>query len=131
MTGKLAEQEARLPQRRRDNHGQAALLHRPSRLEGGHSALATLSRGIEEQTRRHRQQHIALPGIEGQPSDALRPDDGIVESGGPRGFQSCERAAEQGQLALEGSGAHASVACTRAIAYPAAWMWNCSPVRGQ
>ena len=62
------------------------------------------------------EQHIALPGIEGQPGDALGPGDGIVERGGLRWFQSCERAAQQGQLALEGGGAHASVACTRAMA---------------
>ena len=53
------------------------------------------------------EQHIALPGIEGQPGDALGPSDGIIERGGLSRCQSCERAAEQSQLALEGSGAHA------------------------
>ena len=53
-----------------------------------------------------REQHIALPGIEGQPGDALGPSDGIIERGGLRRCQSCERAAEQGQLALESGGAH-------------------------
>src|SRR4051794_602328 len=56
------------------------------------------------------------PGIEGQLGDALGPGDGIVERGGLRWCQCCERAAEQGQLTLECGGAHASVACTRAIA---------------
>ena len=116
MAGELAEQEAGLPQRRRDHDGKAALQHRPGGLERGRCALAALSRRIEEQSRRSGEQHIALPGIEGQPGDALGPGDGIVERGGLRRCQSCERAAEQGQLALEGSGAHASVACTRAMA---------------
>ena len=116
MAGELAEQEAGLTQRRRDHDGKAALQHRPGRLERGHCALAALSRRIEEQSRRGGEQHIALPGIERQPGDALGPGDGIVERGGLRRCQSCERAAEQGQLALEGGGAHASVACTRAIA---------------
>ena len=62
------------------------------------------------------EQHVALPGIERQPGDALGPGDGVIERGGLSRCQSCERAAEQGQLALEGGGAHASVACTRAIA---------------
>ena len=40
---------------------------------------------------------------------------GSSSASGRKRFQSCERAAEQGQLALEGGGAHASVACTRAM----------------
>ena len=116
MTGKLAEQKARLTQRRRDHHGETALQHRPGSFERGHCALAALSRRIEEQAWRSGEQHIALPGIEGQPGDALGPGDGIVERGGLSRCQSCERAAQQGQLALEGSRAHASVACTRAMA---------------
>ena len=73
VAGELAEQEAGLPQRRRDHHGKAALQNRPGGLERGHCALAALSRRIEEQSRRHGEQHIALPGIERQPGDALRP----------------------------------------------------------
>ena len=53
------------------------------------------------------EQHIALPRIERQLRDALGPGDGIVERGGLSRCQSCERAAQQGQLALEGSRAHA------------------------
>ena len=112
----LRNRKPGLPQRRRDHDGEAALQHRPGGLEPGRCALAALSRGIEQQSRRGGEQHIALPGIERQPRDALGPGDGVVERGGLRRFQSCERAAEQGQLALEGGGAHASVACTRAIA---------------
>ena len=116
MAGELAEQKAGLTQRGRDHHGEAALQHRPARFERGHCALAALSRRIEQQARRHGEQHIALPGIKGQLGDALGPGDGIIERGGLSRCQSCERAAEQGQLALEGGGAHeASVACTRAI----------------
>ena len=116
MAGELTEQEAGLPQRRRDHDGEAALQYRPGRLERRHCALAALSRRVEEQARRHGEQHVALPGIERQLGDALGPGDGIVERGGLSRCQSCERAAEQGQLALEGGGAHASVACTRAMA---------------
>jgi len=99
---------------RRDHDRKTALQHGPGSLERGHSALAALSRGIEQQSRRGREQHIALPGIERQPGDALRPGDGIVQRGGLSRCQSCERAAEQSQLALQGGSAHASVACTRA-----------------
>ena len=116
VAGELAEQEAGLPQRRRDHDGEAALQHRPGGLEPGRRALAALPRGVEQQSRRGREQHIALPGIERQPGDALGPGDGVVERDGLWRFQSCKRAAEQGQLALEGGGAHASVACTRASA---------------
>ena len=116
VAGELAEQEAGLAQRRRDHDRETALQHGPGRFERGHCALAALSRRIEQQSRRGGEQHIALPGIEGQPGDALGPGDGIIERGGLRWCQCCERAAEQGQLALESSGAHASVACTRAIA---------------
>ena len=90
MAGELAEQEARLPQRRRDNNGEAALQHRPSRLERRYCALAALSRGIEQQARSGGEQHIALPGIERQLGDALGPSDGIVERGGLSRCQSCE-----------------------------------------
>src|SRR5215204_6202942 len=115
VTGKLAEQEARLPQGRANHDGEAAFQNRPGSLERRHCALATLSRRIEEQTWRSREQHIALPGIEGQLGDALGPGDGIVERGGLSWCQSCERAAEQGQLALESGGAHeVSVASPRA-----------------
>ena len=107
MAGKLAEQEAGLPQRRRDHDRKTALQHGPGRFERGHCALAALSRGVEQQSRSGGEQHIALPGIEGQLGDALGPGDGIVERGGLSWCQSCERAAEQGQLALEGGGAHA------------------------
>ena len=114
VAGELAEQEAGLPQRRRDHHGKTALQHGPGRFERGHCALAALSRRIEEQSRRRGEQHIALPGIERQPGDALGPSDGIVERGGLSRCQSCERAAEQGQLALEGGGAHARASLARA-----------------
>ena len=116
VAGELAEEKSRLAQRRRDHHGEAALQHGPGGLERGGCAFAALSRGIEQQARRSREQHIALPGIERQVGDALGPSDGVVERGGLRGFQGCERAAQQGQLALEGGGAHTSVACTRAMA---------------
>ena len=55
-------------------------------------------------------------GIEGQLGDVLGPSDGIVERGGLSRCQSRERAAYRGQLAFEGGGAHASVACTRTMA---------------
>ena len=82
MAGELAEQEAGLAQRRRDHHGKAALQHRPGGLEPGRRRLATLSRRIEQQARRGREQHIALPRIERQPRDALGPGDGIIERDG-------------------------------------------------
>ena len=116
MAGELTEQEARLAQRRRDNNGEAALQHRPGRLQRGHCTLAALPRRIQQQSRSRREQHIALPGIEGQPGAALGPSDRILERRELRWGQSCERAAEQGQLALEDGGAHASVACTRTMA---------------
>ena len=116
VAGELPEKKAGLPQRRRDHHGKTALQHGPGRLERGHCALAALPRRIEQQARRGGEQHIALPGIEGQLRDALGPGDGIVERSRLSWCQSCEGAAEQGQLALQGSGAHASVACTRAMA---------------
>ena len=117
MAGELAEQEAGLPQGRRDHDGKATLQHGPGGFEPGRGTLAALPRCVEEQARRRGEQHIALPGIERQTRGALGPGDGIIERGGLRWFQSCERAADQGQLALEGSGAHeASVACTRAMA---------------
>ena len=106
MTGKLAEQKAGLTQRRRNHHGEAALQNRPGGLERRHCALAALPRGIEEQSWRHGEQHIALPGIERQRGDAFGPGEGVVERGGLSWGESCKRAAEQGQLALEGSGAH-------------------------
>ena len=81
MTRELAEQEARLTQRRRDHDGKSALQYRPGGFQRGHSALAALSRPIEEQSRSGREQHIALPGIERQLGDALGPSDGIVERG--------------------------------------------------
>ena len=117
MAGELAEQKAGLAQRRRDHHGEAAFQNRPGGLERGHRTLAALSRCIEKQSRRGGEQHIALPGIERQPGDALGPGDGIVERVRLRWCQSGERAAEQGQLAFKGGGAHeVSDACTRAIA---------------
>ena len=96
MAGELTKQEARLPQRRRDHDRKTTLQHRPGSLERGDCALAALSRCVEEQTRRHGEQHIALPGIEGQPGYALRSGDGMVERGGLSRCQSCDRAAEQG-----------------------------------
>ena len=132
MARELAEQEARLPQGRADHDGEAAFQNRSGGLERGDCALAALSRGIQEQSWRHGEQHIALPGIERQRGDAFGPRDGIVGRGGLSRCQSRERAAELSQLALEGGGAHGTrVACTRAMAKAASWMWNCSPVRGQ
>ncbi len=116
VTGELAEQEAGLTQRRRDNHRKADLHHRPGGLERRYCALAALSRGVEQQARSGGEQHFALPGIERQRGDALRPSDGVIKRDELSRCQSRERVAEQGQLALEGGGAHASVACTRAMA---------------
>ena len=78
--------------------------------------LFPLCRVLEEQAWRSGEQHVALPRVERQLGDALSPGDGIVKHGGLRWGQCCERAAEQGQLALESGSAHASVACTRAMA---------------
>jgi hypothetical protein len=50
VAGELAEQEARLAQRRRDYDRKTALQYRPGGLEGGHSAAALPCR-IEEQPR--------------------------------------------------------------------------------
>ena len=61
VPGELAEQEAGLPQRRRDHHRKTALQHGPGRFQRGHCALAALSRRIEQQAWRYGEQHIALP----------------------------------------------------------------------
>ena len=87
MAGELAEEEAGLTQRRRDHHGEAALQNCPGGLKRGHCALAALSRRIEQQSRRGREQHIALPGIECQPRDALGPSNRVIEHGGRSGVR--------------------------------------------
>ncbi len=91
VASELAKQKPGLTQRRRDHDVETALQYRPGGLERRRCALATLSRGIEQQARRRRQQHIALPGMESKLRDALGPSDRVS---GPGGLSWCQAASE-------------------------------------
>ena len=114
MAGELPEQEAGLR-----SEGETTTARPPSKTVRAALSAATvllpLAGGVEQQARSGGEQHIALPRIEGQRGDALGPSNGNVARR-TQMVSFLRASCGAGPAALEGSGAHASVACTRAIA---------------